>query len=266
MKTTVNTIVSKPKSAFTQLVERLYAEKHQSIGNQGTLASIIGTCFASMSHVQNSWKREAFRDLLLHFETQGCCTVLRDEVYITVLANVAAFGNKMVREIKAWEKDSFVAENQISSLIKHCFAKYEVPEFMESVFYGENKIQMLWYVQLGRGKSVLTLSGFPVKFTNKMAHEFKNAPSNYSISQAIRWAQAKGFNASVIMAETLAWSSLSENFENEEFWRTIVAFFAKHEELPFTKVQEVLFYIKHQYEANKTYNMNGILIATIIRN
>ncbi|NNT71153.1 hypothetical protein HKT18_02885 [Flavobacterium sp. IMCC34852] len=261
MKTTVTTMINnsatKPKSAFTQLVERLYAEKTNTIGNQGTLASVIGTCFASMSQVQHTWKRAAFRDMLLHLEAQGCYALLRDEVYITTLANIAAFGNKLVREIDTWEKESFVAENQISALIKHCFARYEVPEFLESVFYGDHKIQMLWYVQLGRGESVLSLSGFPVKFTKKMAHEFKKAPASYTVERAIRWAQTKGYGATDLMAETLAWSTLSEHFENEDFWITVIAFFAKFEELPYAKVQEVLSYIKVQFEADKTYVMKG---------
>lgn len=261
MKTTVTTLTNnfaiKPKSAFTQLVERLYAEKTITIGNQGTLAAVIGTCFASMSQVQHTWKRETFRDLLLHLEAQGCYALLRDEVYITTVANIAAFGNKLVRKIDTWEKESFVAENQISALIKHCFALYEVPEFLESVFYGENKIQMLWYVQLGRGESVLSLSSFPVKFTKKMAHEFKKAPANYTVEQAIRWAQAKGCGASDLIAETLAWSTLSEHFENEDFWITVIVFLAKLEELPYAKVQEVLFYIKAQFEVDKKYSIKG---------
>jgi hypothetical protein len=261
MKTTVTTLsnnfASKPKSAFTQLVERLFAENAKTIGNQGTLASVIGTCFASMSQVQHTWKRETFRDLLLRLEAQGCYALLRDEVCINALANIASFGNKLAREISIWEKDSIVVETQMSSLIKHCFAHYEVPEFLESVFYYENKIQMLWYVQLGRGESILGLSGFPVKFTRKMAHEFKNAPANYTVAQAIRWAQAKGHSASADMAETIAWSSLSDCFEHEAFWATVVRFFATHESLSFVKVQEVLFYIKEQFEADKTYSMKG---------
>ncbi|WP_162126893.1 PcfJ domain-containing protein [Flavobacterium phycosphaerae] len=260
MKTTVTTLANiavHPKSAFTQLVERLFAENAKTIGNQGTLTSVIGTCFASMSQVQHTWKREAFRDVLLHLEAQGCYGLLRDTACINALANIASFGNKLVREIHTWKKDSCVVENQMSALIKHCFVQYEVPEFLENAFYYENKVHMLWYVQLGRGESVMSLSGFPVKFTKKMAHEFKNAPANYTVVQAIRWAQAKGYGASAEIAETLAWSSLTEHFEHEEFWATVICFLAKHETLSYDKVQEILFYIHNQFEENKNYTMEG---------
>lgn len=261
METKVTTLTSqfaaKPKSAFTQLVERLFAENVKTVGNQGTIASVIETCFASMSQVQHTWKRETFRDLLLHLEAQGCYALLRDEVCINALANIASFGNKLVGEIAAWEKDSLEVEIQMSSLIKHCFAQYEVPEFMESVFYYENKKHIYWYVQLGRGESVLNLSNFPVKLTKKMAHEFKKAPSNYTVEKAIRWAQAKGYGATADMAETLAWGVLSEYFENEEFWAKVIRFFAQYKALPFHQVQEVLFYIHHQFEENKSYSFKG---------
>lgn len=261
METKVTTLASSfaviPKSAFTQMVERLFVENAKTIGNQGTIASVIGTCFASMSQTQHTWKREAFRDLLLHLEAQGCYALLRETAFIEALANIAVFANKFVREIDTWEKDSWVADNQMSSLIKHCFAKYEVPEFMESVFYEENKIHMLWYIQLGRGESVLELKAFPVAFTRKMAHEFKNVPAHYSIGKAIRWTQAKGFGASEDMAETIAWSALNTSFENEIFWATVVRFFARHKNLPYTEVQEVIFYIYNQLEENKNFSMKG---------
>ena len=166
-------MAAKPKSVFTQLVERLSAENVKTIGNQGTIASVVGTAFASMSQAQYTWKREAFRDLLLHLEAQGCYALLRNTVCINALANMASFGNKLVREIKAWEKETLEVETQMSALIKHCFALYDVPEFMESVFYYENKKHCYWYIQLGRGESVLKLSSFPIKLTKKMAHEFK---------------------------------------------------------------------------------------------
>ncbi|TGD58549.1 PcfJ domain-containing protein [Flavobacterium humi] len=269
METTVLTLTGnfavKPKSAFTQLVERLFTENAKTVGNQGTLASVIGTCFASMSQTKHTWKRETFRDLLLHLEAQGCYALLRETACINTLANMAAFGNKSVREIRNWEKGAVAAEIQMSSLIRHCFARYEVPEFLETAFYEENKIHMFWYIQLGRGESVLSLKGFPVTFTRKMAHEFQNVPAHYSVAKAIRWAQAKGYGASADMAETIAWSSLNEHFEHEEFWGTVIRFLVKQETLAYNEVQEVLFYIQNQLEANKEYSMKGRNWKTLLK-
>lgn len=255
--TLTNNFAVRPKSAFAKMVGQLFAQNAQSIGNQGTLRSVIGTCFASMSQTQHTWKRETFRDLLLHLEAQGCYALLREKECIEALANIASFGNKFVRGLATWEKDTLAVESQMSSLIRHCFALYEVPAFLENVFYEENKIHMFWYVQLGRGESVLDLKGFPVRFTRKMAHEFKKVPAYYDMGKAIRYAQAKGYGASNDMAETIAWSTLAEHFENEEFWSKVVKFLAGHETLPYGEVQEVLFYIHNKYEENKSYSVKG---------
>lgn len=268
METNNATLIKNTKSytsAFNQMVEQLYETKSSTIGNQGNLSSVIGTCFASMSQTQNTWKRATFRDLLLHLAAQKCYPLLRNELYINALANMASFGNKMVRDLFEWKKESIETESIMSDLIQFCYAKYEVPEFLEGAFFGENKIHMLWYVQLGRGDSVLKLSSFPIQMTRKMAFEFKNVPANYTIEQAIRFAQAKGYGANELMAETLAWSSLSESFEHEEFWKKVMGFFANQETLPFDKLQEVLAYIKEQFNQDKNFSMKGRTWEALIR-
>ena len=261
MKTNETTLThgfaKKQKSAFTLLVERAYANYLNSTSNSGTIAYTIESCFATMKNVQHTSKRRAFRGLLLHLESQGCYALLRNESSIYALANIASFSGKFVDEIVLWKNTSIEVETQMSTIIKHCFAKYEVPEFLENVFYGENKVHMYWYVQLGRGDSVSKLGGFPIKLTKKIAFEFRNVPENYTVSQAIRWAQAKGLGASVTMAETLSWSTLSETFENESFWETVVLFFSKYDKLPFDKVQEVLFYIKENFLEDHSFTTKG---------
>lgn len=252
-----NGFTKKQKSAFTLLVERLYANYVTCTSNSGTIAYTIESCFATMKNVQHTSKRKAFKDLLLHMESQGCYALLRNESCIYTLANIASFSGKFVNQIGLWENNSLVVETQMSAIIKHCFAKYEVPEFLENVFYSDNKVHMFWYVQLGRGDSVFKLGGFPIKLTKKIAFEFRNVPENYTVFQGIRWAQAKGLGASDTMAETLSWSTLSESFDNETFWETVVLFFCKYDKLPFDKVQEVVFYIKENFAENESFTMKG---------
>ena len=54
---------------------------------------------------------------------------------------------------------------------------------------------MLWYMQVGSGKSIKQLSQMPVKLTSKMAHEFRNAPAFLATNEALRFAQALGYGA-----------------------------------------------------------------------
>lgn len=203
METTAIAIINKT-TGFEALVERAYREQNTFQGFEGTLESAVRVHFSRMSTQNHVWKRDAFRQLLLMMYAKKCYAVLRNPSYIEVLANISAFGNKTVRNMDDWTKDSLVAEGQLKSLIRHCFAKYEVPAFMENVFSGDRKVYMLWYIQLGRGDSVQQLAAFPVKFTAKMAHEFRQTPDDYTVGQAIRRAQAVGFGATTERAEAIA--------------------------------------------------------------
>lgn len=251
---------------FEALVEEAYREQNAFQGFEGTLESAVKMHFFRMSTQNHVWKRDAFRQLLLTMYAKKCYAVLRNPSYIEVLANMAAFGNKTVRDIEGWTKDSLVAEGQLKSLIKYCFAKYEVPAFMENVFSGDRKVHMLWYIQLGRGDSVQQLGAFPVKFTAKMAHEFRLTPKDYTVGQAIRRAQAIGFGASVERAEAIAWSSLSAGFEYEEFYSTVVQFIVNVEQkISFDVLQDVLEYIQAMRVESISFSMKGRTWDALVR-
>jgi hypothetical protein len=251
---------------FEALVERAYSERNAFVGFEGTLESAVMVHFSKMSAQNHIWRRDAFRKLLLLMYAKKCYAVLRNPSYITVLANISAFGNKTVRDIESWIKDSLVAEGQLKSLIRHCFAKFEVPAFMENVFAGESKVHMLWYIQLGRGDSVQQLAAFPVAFTGRMAHEFRQTPNNFSVAQAIRRAQATGFGASEERAEAIAWSSLAENFQHEAFYSTVINFIVNvNEEVAFDVLQHVLEYIEAMRVNNAVFAMKGRTWAALAR-
>ncbi|RDI12014.1 PcfJ-like protein [Flavobacterium sp. AG291] len=253
-------------TGFEALVERAYREQNTFAGFEGTLESAVRVHFSRMSTQNHVWKRDAFRQLLLMMYAKKCYAVLRNPSYIEVLANISAFGNKTVRDIDDWTKDSLVAEGQLKSLIRHCFAKYEVPAFMENVFSGDRKVYMLWYIQLGRGDSVQKLGAFPVKFTAKMSHEFRQTPDDYTVGQAIRRAQAIGFGAAAERAEAIAWSSLSAGFEHEDFYGTVVRFIVNVEqEVAFDVLQNVLEYIAAMRAENISFSMKGRTWEALVR-
>ena len=251
---------------FEALVERIYREQNSFQGFEGTLESVLRVHFSKMSAQNHLWKRDTFRELLLTLYTKRCYAVLRNPAYIEVLANMSAFGNKKVRAIADWKKDSLTAHGQLASIIRHCFAQYEVPEFMEHVFSAGSKVHMLWYIQLGRGDSVQGLSGFPVKFTKAMAHEFRLTPSAYTMEKAIRRAQALGYGASVKRAEGIAWSLLSESFEDEIFRTALVKYFAGvKEDIRFDELQKVLEYVFFMKERDAAFSMKGRTWAALFR-
>ena len=172
--------------------------------------------------------------------------------------NISSFGNVTVRPIEDWEKISGNNNEQLNALIRHCFARYDVPKFLEQVFYTSVKKQMFWYVQLGKGKSVKSLSNIPVKLTSKMAHEFRNAPSYLTVNEALRYAQALGYGASTKIAKLIAFSRLSIiRDEDEDFWATVVQFFSKEKNLEVNELNSIVDYLTFKYRENSSFSIKN---------
>lgn len=264
METLRTAVRTEPANNFATMVERLYAGEASAL-KQGTLVSVIAVHFISMG-AANDGKRNTFRRLLLQMNSRRCYAVLRNPGFINVLANMSTFGTKMVRPVEDWVKDSLTAEGQLASLIRHCFAKFDVPEFMEHVFAEGNIIHMFWYIQLGRGESVQKLSGFPIAFTKKMAHEFRETPSQYTVVQAIRRAQALGFGARACTAEAIAWADTIEQLPEAAFREAVIRFVAGVDgTVAFDQLQQTVEYLTAMYRENASFSLKGRTWASLTR-
>ncbi|WP_412987238.1 PcfJ domain-containing protein [Pontimicrobium sp. IMCC45349] len=259
MKTICNTQNRNIKhSSYLALVEAVFNENNKPQRYKGTVESMLREFFSKISKKRYTWKRETFKKLLIHLYNQKCYALLRSYNHVAVVHNISAFGNKIVRDIEDWENHYFNADEQVSSLLKFCFAQYETPPFLEQSFYYSHKLHMLWYVQLGSGKSVKNLSQLQVKLTNKMAHEFRNAPSYFAVNEALRYAQALGFGATKQAAKLIAYSRLSIIRDaQEDFWSTVVQFFAKVERLETNELNQIIDYLGFKYREDSTFSMKG---------
>jgi len=259
MKTIWNTQNKrKQHSTYIKLVEKIYNENNKPTRYKKTVESMLREFFSKTSKKKYTWKREVFKRLLIHLYNQKCYALLRNYSYVAVLHNISGFGDKIVRNIEDWKNENYEVEDQISAIIKHCFALYNTPEFLENSFYSSIKIHMLWYIQLGKGKSVKNLSQIPVVLSNKMAHEFRNAPSFLSTNEALRYAQALGFDASIKTAKIIAFSRLSIIIgEHEGFLTTVIQFFAKEKDLKLSELDMIIDYLLYKYGENQTFSMKN---------
>jgi len=256
METQSTAIPIAARHSFPDLVERLFAENPVANYNGTSLECAVKFHLANLG--AHEWRRDAFRTLLLHLYAKKCYAVLRNPAFIHIVANIAAFGNKMIRPVEEWKKDSLTAEGQLASVIRHCFAKYDVPEFMEYAFADTNRIHMYCYIKLGRGDSVRSLGIIPDGFTAKMAHAFRNTPKQFTIVQAIRRAQAIGCGATPARAEAVAWAHELEQFQNPVFTLAVIRFVSKVEQhIAFDELQFVLEYLNAMYVADNAYDLKG---------
>jgi|GEM_PF-1154616 len=264
---TLNTQLTPFLIRFPALVEQLYHNPPGATMAGQSIEATIHNHFAGMSAEHHTWKREAFYRLLMVMYHKKCYGVLRNPAYIDVLANISRFGNKTVQPIEDWTKDSLTADGQLASLIRHLFARYEVPKFMEHVFAESNIVHMLWYIQLGRGDSVLSLCAFPAKFTHKMAHEFRLTPGGaYSIEQAIRRAQALGYGATQNLAEMIAWSANMADVKDNTFRAQLIQFMAKQARgAAFAEIESVTGYVADKYAETNGFKLKGRSWAALVK-
>ena len=68
------------------------------------------------------------------------------------------------------------------------FVKYEIPGFMDKVWFEEHEEYKNWYMALAQGTNIRKLN-IPIPYTKKMSHFFMQAPNNMSVKEALRWGQ-----------------------------------------------------------------------------
>ncbi|MGY3795875.1 PcfJ domain-containing protein [Aquimarina sp. 433] len=257
--------VQNQHSTYLKLVKKIYYENNKSMQYKGTMESLLREFFSRTSKKKYTWKRDVFKRLLVHLYSQKCYAILRDYNSVAVLHNISSFGNKIVRNVEDWKNEYLTKEEQLSAIIKHCFTMYETPSFLENSFFGCDKKSMLWYIQLGKGKSIKELSQMPINLTSKMAHEFRNAPSYMSVNEALRYAQALGFGASTPIARKIGNSRLSViRQEQESFWASVVHFFAREEKLNVSEVDMIVDYLTFKYRENPWYSMKNRTLSALL--
>jgi hypothetical protein len=254
------------KALFPAMVERIFEGKERANYEYNSLAYIIENHFSALSKKKQPSRRKAFRDILLHLYKKRCTKLLRNEDFLRAIYQIAWFSTAAVRDIQTWKRNSHNAEKQLKSIIKHCFVTYKVPAFMYEAWLDNNNKYIAWFIDLGRGLSVKNLSKMPVRLTKKGAHQFLQAPADYTIEMALRRAQALAFGTDELLAGRIACTGLSRNnFQHEAFWETVIQFFMQQAMLDFNKMEEIIDYLNDRIRNNAEYSIKGRTITSLTR-
>ncbi len=254
------------KVLFPAMVEKIYESNERSNYESNSLAYILQNQFGALSKKKQPSRRAAYRNILLHLYKKRCTKLLRNEEYVRAIYQIAWFSTAAINDINTWKRNSHNADKQLKSIIKHCFVKYEVPAFMYEAWLDYNRKYIAWFIDLGRGHSVKSLSKMPVRLTKKGAHYFLQAPADYTIEMALRRAQALAFGSDELLAGRIACTSLSRNdFQHEAFWETVIQFFMKQAMLDFNKMEEIIDYLSDCIRNNAEYSIKGRTITSLTR-
>jgi PcfJ-like protein len=153
----------------------------------------------------------------------------------TALLALSAHRQDWIRPLEAWKARTHNAHRQFHSLVHHLIAHYDVPTFMDSAWLDgltlETVKHQAWYKHLARGQNIRTAVNIPVPLTKRQAHYFLRAPDDFDIPSAFRWAVVIDYGGDERLARSLLETRIGTSFENEEFWSTVIRFFAANRKL-----------------------------------
>jgi hypothetical protein len=175
------------------------------------------------------------------------------------LAAIATHGHAWLRPLEEWKSASNNPRRQFGSLVRHLFAEYPVPEFLDSTWFRRSRTQN-WFLHVGRGKSIRAAERLYFPMTKREAHEFMLAPDSYTIEQALRWGQMRALDGNRRMVDALCGTRLGNQFGDNDFWVSVMRFFVQNPFLDTVHYGPIIDYVHHQkFERQEVFVRPGVV-------
>jgi len=162
------------------------------------------------------------------------------------LLHITARKKDWLREPEEWKPVSHNTKKQLSSFLRHLFAKYYVPIFMDRAWYDANTTQEDWFIHIGIGQNLRTANDLPIPLTKMMAHCLLQAPNDFDINGAIRWGQMKVLGGDERNIRAVLGTKMGTNFADNGFWETVFSWFIANPMLDLNHYAPIVDYIHHQ--------------------
>lgn len=169
-----------------------------------------------------------------------------DVKIIEGLIHVAGCYNLRIRDLETWKTKTNNSSKLFFALVRHLFAKYPVPQFLDQVWFEENGTSIHWFLDIAQGKNIRKCDKLPISLTKKMAHHVMQAPPHYSLVKAFRRGQVIGLGGDKKLAKHIISSRLGDDASQDEFWKTIIQFFINHPPASYRQVSTLIDYIQSQ--------------------
>ncbi len=237
---------------MSRLLARLERDELSESQITGNAAKHIYKTYTELAPCQ----RPAFIEIMTFFLEK---TSLLESEHAFAICEIANSRNSFIRPLLSWKRPGHNADKQLSSLLRHLFARYDVPAFMESAWLTGNRIHQQWYLHLGRGENIRTAEGLPIKLTRAMAHAFLKAPDSYSINAALRWAQITALGGDRALADALLDSRLVEDFTSDDFWVSVLQFFVRNPMIDSNLLNPIVdFIVSRKFEQQTVFTAAGV--------
>jgi hypothetical protein len=178
------------------------------------------------------------------------------------------FRDKMNKPLNSWDCNTKNLHRQFSSLLRHCFAKYKMPVFLDSAWFSTNSEELNWWFWIAEGNNIRKAPNLPIELTKKQAHCFLQSPENYTFTKALRHGQIMGISEDKRLVEAVLDTKLGRSFENDEFWFSVIQMFINNPMLDRNQLAPMIDYIEFiKFAPNaphKGFSMKGRNPQTLI--
>jgi len=238
-------IMAKEKKGrnLKDIIPKIYVEELDGEDLRNPIAKEIALAF------ERSNCRDVLQRLLLYIgDNSG---LLKDASYIKGIEAIANHSESWIRHLETWHVKRHNRTRQFSDLLRHLFVAYDVPSFMDQVWFTDSETHQEWYKHIGVGNNIRTAPELPVALTKKMAHHFLNAPKQYTIDEALRWGQVQALGGDRRLVDALRGTRLIKNYSNDEFWLNVIRFFIANPMLDVSHVNPIIDFIWNQKFQNR---------------
>jgi PcfJ-like protein len=172
--------------------------------------------------------RPAFAELLDAVRKRSALRMC--PVSVAALRNIARFSSGYLRPLTEWTGAVGTMYPVIESLAQHLLARYRVPRFLASVWYGDvdgwADAKRRWFIAHATGKRFRDLD-LPVPMTRQMESLFLRSPDHLSVEAAMRRAELLSLGAKDDLVNAVLATRLGSELANGAFWRTVMQFFVR---------------------------------------
>ena len=250
---------------FDEVILQLYLNEDLSSFFTDCRIAKVHECFTKVSSKTKAVERTILKNVFVYLDKHS--SLISNEDYIQVVFNMVQFRAYWRNDIFEWIPSSKRSSVQVNELAFYLFCQYKMPEFLYKAFY-EKTITLFinWFIHIGTGKKVKELVNMPIAFTQKMGHYFLQTPKNFTVSEALRWAQVKGLNGDDKLAERIAYSWIgTKAYQDEDFWETFIRIIVNGGIFNHDTLTGLIDYVRNSKSENRNYTLNGRTLQSLMR-
>jgi hypothetical protein len=171
------------------------------------------------------------------------------------LLALSAHAGHWIREPEDWAPRSHNTYRQFHALVRHLVARYDVPTFMNTAWLEgltpQGAVHQRWFIHVAQGQNIRTAAGLPIPLTKKQAHLYLQAPDDFDVLTAFRWAQVIDLGGSERLVRSLLATRIGTDFAHDEFWVSVFRWLVAQPMLDPVHHGPIIDYLRHhRFEAS----------------